>query len=335
MTVFLSPRLSVVLPTYNCLHLMERHLGSLMGWIDLADELVVVDSRSTDGTLAFLRAHLQHPGLRVIERDPGLYASWNEGIAATRGRWIYISTAGDTIERQHLLHLLRIGEEMRADVVVSPPRFVYEDGQPHHDLNWPPSKVLREFGEEVPFTLDWKAAQYLAFQHCPSALLGSSASNLYRGSHLRLRPFPTEYGNVGDTGWIMRYAAETCLGLTPAVGSTFCIHDKSVVLTPNACYELMKKMMEAEYQRLESEQRVGPILKRYMPEQRRSSHPLWVKKHMLWHTRGNHFGDRSRWVGVTLAYLWHRGREILRDHFSAPTFQQKQRWIKPLHTIAR
>lgn len=306
-----------------------------MGWIDLADEIVVVDSRSTDGTMAFLRTHLQHPGLRIIERDPGLYASWNDGIAATRGRWVYISTAGDTIERHHLLHLLKIGEEMRADVVVSPPRFVHEDGQPHHDLNWPPSHVLREFGEDGPFTLSEEAAQYLAFQHCPSALLGSSASNLYRGSHLRPRPFPTEYGNAGDTGWIMRYAAETCLGLTPAVGSTFCIHEKSTGLTPCACYELMKKMMEAEYQRLESGQRVGPILKTYIAEQKKASHPLWAKKHMLWHSRENLFLNRSRWVGTTLAYLWHRGREMLRDHLNAPTFRKKQRWIKPLDTIAR
>ena len=41
--------LSVVLPTYNCAKLMERHLASMFGWLDLADEVIVVDSRSTDG----------------------------------------------------------------------------------------------------------------------------------------------------------------------------------------------------------------------------------------------------------------------------------------------
>ena len=56
----------------------------------------VVDSRSTDGTLNIIRYRLQHANIRFIERDRGLSESWNEGVAATSGDWIYISTAGDT-----------------------------------------------------------------------------------------------------------------------------------------------------------------------------------------------------------------------------------------------
>jgi glycosyltransferase involved in cell wall biosynthesis len=103
----------------------------MQAWLDLVDEVIVVDSRSTDGTLDLIRAELQHPQLRIIERDRGLYASWNEGIAATTGDWVYISTAGDLITRDQLLHLREVGEALSADVVVSPPDFAYEeDGQP-------------------------------------------------------------------------------------------------------------------------------------------------------------------------------------------------------------
>ena len=98
-------------------------------WIDLAHEVVVVDSRSTDGTLALIRRRLRHPNIRIIERDRGLYASWNEGIAATTGDWVYVSTAGDTIERAQLVRLRDCGEASQADVVVSPCGFVDEAGQ--------------------------------------------------------------------------------------------------------------------------------------------------------------------------------------------------------------
>jgi len=83
------------------------------------------------GRLDMIRDRLRHPKIRFIERDRGLYESWNEGIAATTGDWIYISTAGDTIERDHLLHLLDTGERGAADVVISSPKFVDQTGGGH------------------------------------------------------------------------------------------------------------------------------------------------------------------------------------------------------------
>lgn len=171
----------------------------MQAWLDLVDEVIVVDSRSTDGSLELIRQELRHPRLRIIERDRGLYASWNEGIAATTGDWVYISTTGDTITRAQLLHLREVGEALSADGVVSPPSFTHEDGRPHRDLGWPPAKLLAALGKGRPFVMHPTATQILAFQFCPQAILGSSASNLYRGEHLRARPFPTEYGVVGDT----------------------------------------------------------------------------------------------------------------------------------------
>ena len=78
----------MVVPTYNCRYLLIAHLSAMQAWLDLIEEVIVVDSRSTDGTLELIRAELRHPRLRIIERDRGLYASWNEGIAATTGDWV-------------------------------------------------------------------------------------------------------------------------------------------------------------------------------------------------------------------------------------------------------
>jgi cellulose synthase/poly-beta-1,6-N-acetylglucosamine synthase-like glycosyltransferase len=201
-------------------------------WSDLAHEIIVVDSRSTDGTLEFIRTHLQHPNIRIIERDRGLYASWNEGIAATTGDWVYISTAGDTIEREQLLHLCELGERTEADVVISPPRFVNENGNTITSLNWPPHEIISKFGSSEPFILSKIATTCLAFVYCPSCILGSSASNLYRGDSLRKRPFPTDFRGAGDTVWLMRHSTTLRLCLTPKQGSEFCVHPKSEKLTP-------------------------------------------------------------------------------------------------------
>jgi hypothetical protein len=315
---------SVIVPTYNCRHLLERHLASMQAWLDLVDEVIVVDSRSTDGTLEVIRAALQHPRLRFIERDRGLYASWNEGIAATTGDWVYISTAGDLITREQLQHLREVGEALTADVVVSPPAFTHEDGRPHRDLGWPPAKLLTAFGQGLPFVMQPEATQFLAFQNCPNAILGSSAANLYRGTHLRARPFPTEYGVVGDTAWIIRYGHETRLALTPQAGSTFCIHKKESQLTPAQCVELHRRLIDHESARLRETTQLSPRLTSLLGEQDQPVHTkrLWAEKRRLWHTPDSRVVNKLRWLAVTSRYLWNR----LRDK------RQARRTIQALQT---
>ena len=317
----IEPTISVVVPTYNCQHLLMTHLRRMQTWLDLTDEVIVVDSRSTDGTLELIRAELRHPRLRIIERDRGLYQSWNEGIAATTGDWVYVSTAGDLITREQLLHLRTVGEALSADVVVSPPDYAHEDEQPHRDLGWPPAKLLAAFGRGEPFVMHPMATQMLAFQFCPQAILGSSASNLYRGAHLRARPFPAEYGVGGDTAWIMRYGHETRLALTPQRGSTFCIHAKESKLTPEQCVELHHRLLKQEVDRLHANQQVGAMLGSFLAEQAvpNRTKELWAEKRRLWHAADNRFTNRTRWLATTSLYLWNRlkSKIIARRHARA------------------
>jgi glycosyltransferase involved in cell wall biosynthesis len=295
--------ISVVLPTYNCRSLLVRHLHSMQAWLDVVHEVIVVDSRSTDGTLEAIRQELRHPNLRIIERDRGLYQSWNEGIAATTGDWVYISTAGDTITREHLLHLRDLGERLAADVVVSPPYFVHEDGRPR--------VLLESFGQGAPLAIQPEATQILAFQFCPQAILGSSAADLYRGNHLRARPFPTEYGVVGDTAWIMRYGHETRLALTPTQGSAFCIHEKESSATPQQSYELYLRLLGGERDRLRQKSS-GPqtLLEKHFArlELPARTQELRTQKRLLWRSNEKRLLNRLRWVVTTLRYFWYRAK---------------------------
>ena len=116
--------------------------------------------------------------------------SWNEGIAATTGDWVYISTAGDTIERDHLLHLLDLGERAAADVVISPPCFVNEAGAPCEDLGWPPSEVIAGSVLKEPFVLTAEAGFVLTFVHCPSGFSGARLRTYTAETTYALDPSP-------------------------------------------------------------------------------------------------------------------------------------------------
>lgn len=223
-----QPTLSVVMPTYQCRRLMERHLASMAEWSDLADEVVVIDSRSTDGTLDYLRENLRHPRLRIIERERGLYASWNEGVAATAGKWIYISTAGDTITRAHLSRLVEAGGRAGADVVASPCLFVDVNGRPIPPSERSNPRIFCEFSSVGDVVIAPPAVRHFAFRGAGTqALLGSCASDLFRGDFLRARPFPLEYGTHGDTAWLLRHSHEMRLCLLKEAGSTFCVHPRA------------------------------------------------------------------------------------------------------------
>lgn len=238
--------LSVILPTYNCASLIGRHIASMQQWLDLVDEIIVVDSQSTDGTNELIRQKLHHPNLKIIERPPGLYESWNQAISATEGKWIYISTVGDVISRQHLEKLLSAGETHKVDVVISPQRFTDEDGQPIIQPAYCNPKIYEVLKGRGIAILPPSATYFYAFA-CgkPNALLGSVASDLFNGNHLRARPFSTEYGTHGDTAWLLKYARETRLCLLPECGSDFCLHRKHAA-SSEPIIETMRRMYQTE-----------------------------------------------------------------------------------------
>ena len=260
-------------------------------WIDLAHEIIVVDSRSTDGTLDLIRRRLSHPNVSIIERDRGLYASWNEGIAATTGDWIYVSTAGDTIERDQLLRLRRCGEASRADVVISPCTFVNEAGLALPAKARRNPRLHQEIGGHDPVLLPPPVVRHLAFRSAGThALLGSCASDLFRGDFLRARPFPLDYGTHGDTAWTLRHAHEMHLCVVPEIGSTFCIHAKESTESKSSLMSTLDRMFETEIRSGVSEAECELALKvRGLMRLRREA----------WHERRSALS----WLSANLRYL--------------------------------
>ncbi|MDB6110758.1 MAG: hypothetical protein JWR69_2508, partial [Pedosphaera sp.] len=128
--------IGVLIPTRNCASLLPGHVQSLEPWLDLAAEVVVVDSESTDGTVEFLQKHLRHPNVRFLPHPRGLYQSWNFGIRNLHPKYTYISTVGDSITRDGLMHLHQVAEEFQCDVAVSKPDFLDAEGRPQPPTRW-------------------------------------------------------------------------------------------------------------------------------------------------------------------------------------------------------
>jgi glycosyltransferase involved in cell wall biosynthesis len=215
--------LGLVIPTFNSRRYLQRHVKGLLPWIDLVEEIVVVDSHSNDGSAEFLVEHLPHPNLRVYRHPPGLYASWNYGISQLMTEYFIMSTTGDTITREGVEKLMQCAEEENCDIVLSKPVFVDLKDQAHQ-IRWPLDDMLEGLKRGESRGFGGLEALVYAMGMPDSALLGSSASNLYRTDFFRKRPFPLDWGVAGDAGWVWLHAVEARWGALAGGYSQFLLH---------------------------------------------------------------------------------------------------------------
>jgi GT2 family glycosyltransferase len=96
---------SVVIPTWNGATHLAACLGALARQTRPADEIVVVDNASTDGTMALLRDRFPAVRLVVNRANAGFAQATNQGILAARGDTI-VTLNNDTLPAPECLAAL-------------------------------------------------------------------------------------------------------------------------------------------------------------------------------------------------------------------------------------
>ena len=96
--------ISVIIPTHNRRDLLPRAIDSVLGQTHKADEIIVVDDGSDDGTAEMLRQ--TYPEVKLIQqKNAGVSAARNRGITSATGEWIALLDSDDAwlpqkLERQ-------------------------------------------------------------------------------------------------------------------------------------------------------------------------------------------------------------------------------------------
>lgn len=108
--------ISVVIPAYNAAQWLPSAVASVRAQTLPADEIVIVDDGSSDGTRELCRTF--GTGVRYVARENGgLAAARNTGVAATSGEWLLFLDADDVLLPDALASLLRTAEQSAAGVV--------------------------------------------------------------------------------------------------------------------------------------------------------------------------------------------------------------------------
>ena len=91
------PLLTIILPTFNAAAVLAGCLESLVAKNDARLEILLMDGRSKDDTLAIASSFTGRlPGMRVVsESDEGIYHAMNKGMDLATGEWLYFLGADD------------------------------------------------------------------------------------------------------------------------------------------------------------------------------------------------------------------------------------------------
>ncbi|MEO8153808.1 MAG: glycosyltransferase family 2 protein, partial [Rhizobacter sp.] len=131
--------LSVTLITHN----ESRHIAACLKSVAFADEWVVVDSGSTDGT----REIAESLGARVIKTDdwPGFGVQKNRALALAQGRWVLSIDADERVSETLAARIVETIKNDQAADGYELTRLSRFCGQWMRHGDWYPDRVLRLF----------------------------------------------------------------------------------------------------------------------------------------------------------------------------------------------
>jgi len=89
-------KVTVVTVAYNAADCIEKTILSVIGQTYSNIEYIIIDGKSTDGTLDLVNKYSKKISKVISEKDNGIFDAMNKGISYATGDWIIFMNAGDT-----------------------------------------------------------------------------------------------------------------------------------------------------------------------------------------------------------------------------------------------
>lgn len=93
----MKPVFSVITITYNAVQWIEGTIRSVVGQTYGNIEYIIIDGKSTDGTVDIIKKYESDITYWISEPDNGLYDAMNKGIKQATGDYLWFINAGDSI----------------------------------------------------------------------------------------------------------------------------------------------------------------------------------------------------------------------------------------------
>lgn len=238
-----SPRVSIVIPAFNCSRYIETSLHSVLGQDFESYEIVIVDDGSTDGTSETLRSlqHAHPDKIRLFHQaNSGSAVARNRGISEARGDLIAF------IDSDDIWLPLKLSAQVR-----------YLDGHPDVDLvcsGWAElhanddSKSLADrFQTDGDFeTVDTNSSGWLYISLLTECIVWTSTVVMRKSLSERIGGFDPEFRQGQDYDYWLRASRETKITKLASVMALYRIRNGSVtrsVHAKNYQYQVLSKSL--------------------------------------------------------------------------------------------
>lgn len=143
----MSPAVSIVTVVFNAKHIVEQTIDSVLFQSYKNYEYIVIDGRSTDGTLDVLAKYKSNFAYFVTEPDHGIYDAMNKAIDVAKGEWIIFMNAGDRfVDSGVLSHVFEKERYENESVIYGDTMVQYPWGK-----ILLPARFLSEYDINLPF----------------------------------------------------------------------------------------------------------------------------------------------------------------------------------------
>lgn len=115
----MQPLVSVIVPVYNVEKYIGECLTSIVGQTYQNLEILIVDDKGNDGSMAIAQRYTADPRVRIVrhEKNRGLGPARNTGISQARGKYIYFVDSDDWIDSRAIEDLVEAAEKTQSDIV--------------------------------------------------------------------------------------------------------------------------------------------------------------------------------------------------------------------------
>lgn len=110
-----KPKVSIITVVKNGAGTIGRAIESVLGQTYENIEYIVIDGRSTDGTVELIKQYEDRLAFWSSEPDSGISDAFNKGIAHATGDWIGILNADDWYENDAVKNTMQVARD--ADVI--------------------------------------------------------------------------------------------------------------------------------------------------------------------------------------------------------------------------
>lgn len=141
----MNPKVSIITVTFNVKNELGKTIGNIRSQNFRDFEYIIIDGKSTDGTVDVIRENTDIISYWISERDEGIYDAMNKGIKAAKGEYLIFMNAGDTFYNPETLLNIPFDKYPEVDIFYGETIIVTNKGE---ELG------LRR--KKLPTELNWK-----------------------------------------------------------------------------------------------------------------------------------------------------------------------------------